>query len=151
MPPGVRKASVRELLQVLGNPNQKGYPGTVNSDAILGYGVYTYQYAEVLFGLVGARDDILVRLEGLHCKGHSGRGVCQKAKVGYCPCCIIPTHVGIPNSYRLGEYDDRKQQAIDLWAHYGHWGPRRLCAVKYCYESNNRQPLPKDWIGLRIR
>ena len=66
MPPGVRKASARELLQVLENPNQKGYPGTVNSDAILGYGVRTYKSAEVLFGPVGTRDDLLVRLEGLH-------------------------------------------------------------------------------------
>ena len=57
MPPGVRKASARELLQVLGNPNQKGYPGTVNSDAILGFGAYTYQSAEVLFGPVATRDD----------------------------------------------------------------------------------------------
>ena len=145
IPPGVRKASARELLQVLENPNQKGYPGTVNTDAILGFGVYTYQSADVLFGKIGARDELLVRLEGLHCKGHNDRGVCQKAKVAYCPCCVIPTHVAIPMSYSLGEHDARKQEAIDIWAQYGPWGQRRLCAIKYCYESNNRQPLPKDW------
>ena len=116
LPPGVRKASLRELLQVLENPNQKGYPGTVNSDAVLGFGVYTYQSPEVLFDSVGSRDDLLVRLEGFHCRGHSDKGVCQKAKVGYCPCCVIPTYVGIPNSYRLGEFDGRKQQALDLRA-----------------------------------
>ena len=117
----------------------------MNTDAILGFGVYTYQSAEVLFGKVCARDEILVRLEGLHCRGHSDRGVCQKAKVAYCPCCVIPTHVAIPMSYPLGDHDARKQEAIDVWAKYGPWGQRRLCAIKYCLESNNRQPLPKDW------
>ena len=145
MPPGVRKASVRELLQVLENSRQKGYPGTINSDAVLGYGAYTYQSADVLFGAVGTRDDLLVRLDGLHCRGHSDRNLRQKAKVVYCACCVIPTHVGIPNSYCLGEFDARKQQGIDLWAQFGPWGPRRFSAVKYCYASNNRQPLPKDW------
>ena len=138
--------SIREILQVLGNPNQKGYPGTVNSDACLGVGVYPYQSAEVLFGPVGTRDDVLVRIEGLRRKGHYDKhNVCQKAKVGYCPCCTIPTHVGIPMSYRLGENDDRKQQAIDLWAQFGPWGHRRFCLLKYCYERNNREPFPIGW------
>ena len=53
--------------------------------------------------------------------------------------------MGIPNSYKLGEFDERKQQGIDLWVKLGPWAPRRLSAVKYCLESNNRQPLPKDW------
>ena len=111
-PPGVRKVSIREILQVLGNPNQKGYPGTANSDACLGFSAHTYQSAEVLFGPVGTRDDVLVRIEGLRRKGRNDKGnVRQKAKVGYCPCCAIPTHVGIPMSYRPGENDGRKQQS----------------------------------------
>ena len=32
MAPGIRKASVREVLQVLENPNQFGYSGTANAD-----------------------------------------------------------------------------------------------------------------------
>ena len=88
MPPGIRKVSAREMLQVLENPNQKGCPGTVNSDACLGFGVYAYQSDEVLFGPVGTRDDVLVRIEGLRRKGRNDKhNVCQKAKVGYCPCC----------------------------------------------------------------
>ena len=47
------------------------HPGTINSDAVLGYGVYTYQSADVLFGAVGTRGDLLVRLDGLRGKGHS--------------------------------------------------------------------------------
>ena len=35
MAPGNRKASVSEVLQVLGNPVQLGYPSTVNADAAL--------------------------------------------------------------------------------------------------------------------
>ena len=65
MAPGIRKASVREVLQVLGNPDRKGYPSTVNAGACPGYSVYAYQSSEVLFGQVGTRDDVLVRLEGL--------------------------------------------------------------------------------------
>ena len=70
MPPGIRKASAREVLHVLENPNQKGYPGTVNADACLGFSVYAYRSAEVLFGLVGTRDDVLVR------KGATINGTC---------------------------------------------------------------------------
>ena len=73
MAPGIRKASIREVLQVLGNPDQLGYPGTVNSDACLGFSVCAYQSAEVLFDSVQTRDDVLVRLEGLRCKGHNGK------------------------------------------------------------------------------
>ena len=146
MAPGIRKASVREVLQVLENPKQLGYPGTVNADACLGFSVYAYQSSEVLFDAVGTRDDVLARLEGLRCKGHNDkRNVCQKAKVGFCPCCAIPTHVAIPNSFALGGNGIRKQQTIDLWAAFGPWGPRRFVAMKYVYESNNREPLPTGW------
>ena len=146
MAPCIRKASVREVLQVLENPNQLGYPGTVNADACLGFSVYAYQSPEVLFDAAKTRDDVLVRLEGLRCKSHNDKqNVCQKAKVGFCPCCAIPTHVAIPNSYALGENDFRNQQAIDPWAAFGPWGPRRSAATKYVYESNNREPLPTVW------
>ena len=73
MAPGIRKASVREVLQVLENPKQLGYPGTVNADACLGFSVYAYQSSEVLFDAVGTRDDVLARLEGLRCKGHNDK------------------------------------------------------------------------------
>ena len=80
MAPGIRKASVREVLQVLENPNQLGYPLIVNSDGCLGFSVYAYQSSEVLFGGVKTRDDVLVHLEGLRRKGHNGKSnVCQKA------------------------------------------------------------------------
>ena len=108
--------------------------------------MYTYQSDEVLCGPVGTRDDVFVRLEGLRRKGHNDKGnVRQKAKVGYCPCCVAPTHVGIPTSYLPGENDGRKHQAIDLRAKFGPWKPRRFRALKYCYESNNREPLPTGW------
>ena len=125
MASGIRKASVREVLQVLENPKQPGYPSTVNADACLGYSVYAYQSSGVLFDAIGTRDDVLVRLEGLRCKGRNDKqNVCRAEKVGNRPCCAIPTHVGIPNSYVLGENDFRKQQAIDLWAAFGPWGAK---------------------------
>ena len=40
MAPGIRKASAREVIQELENPSQKGYLGTVNADACLGFSEY---------------------------------------------------------------------------------------------------------------
>ena len=83
MAPGIRKASVREVLQVLENPNQLGNPGTVNSDGCLGFSVYAYPSSAGLFDDVKVRDDVLVRLEGLRRTGHNDKSsVRQKAKVG---------------------------------------------------------------------
>ena len=146
MAPGTRKATVREVLQVLENPNQLGNSSTAHSDGCLGFSVYAYRSSEVLFGDVKVRDDVLVRLEGLRCKGHNDKSsVCQKTKAGYCPCCTIPTHVAIPNSFVLGAGGVRKQQTIGPWAAFGPWGPRRFVAIKYVYESSNREPLPPGW------
>ena len=145
MAPGARRANVRECLQVLENPDQLGYPGTILSDSQLGYSVYAYQSAEVLFDLIGVRDEILIRIDGLRCKGHKSSETCQKAKLGYCPRCAIPTHIAIPNSFELGEFPIRKQQVMDLWAKHGPWGPRRLAAMKYALEDNSRQGQPPTW------
>ena len=73
MAPGIRKASVREVLQVLENQKQLGYPGTVNADACLGYSAYAYQSSEVSFDSVGSRDDVPARLEGLRRKGRNAK------------------------------------------------------------------------------
>ena len=81
---------------ILENPLQIGFPATINTDACLGFAAYAFQSAEVLFGPVQSTHDILIRLEGRRCKGHSDRQhTTQRAKVGYCPCCTRPTHVAL--------------------------------------------------------
>ena len=144
--PGIRRCTMREVLQLLENPQQIGYPATVNTDSCLGFATYAYQSAEVLFGPVQARSDLLIRLVGRRCKGHSDRqSVTQRAKVGYCPCCATPTHVAVPLSYELGKDDRRKRTSMDLWAQFGPWAQRRHAAIYYTLEGNDRQPLPAGW------
>ena len=144
--PGVRKSSMREVLMLLENPLQIGFPATVNTDACLGFAAYAFQSAEVLFGPVQTTHDILIRLEGRRCKGHSDRQhTTQRAKVGYCPCCTLPTHVAIPLSYVLGEDDRHKRIAMDIWAEWGPLGQRRYAALFYALINNGRQPMPVGW------
>ena len=70
MAPGIRKASAREVSQVLENPDQLGYSVSVNSDGCSGFRFYAYHSPGVLVDEVKTRDDVLVRLEGLRRKGH---------------------------------------------------------------------------------
>ena len=132
MPPGARMASVHEIVRVVENQKLLGNPATVNTDARLGNSAYAFQPAEVLFHRIGARDEVLVRLEGIRRKGHDDRkAICQKAKIENCPCWEIPTHVAVTRSFARGTYDRRKEQTIDMWAEFGPWGPRRFCAIDY--------------------
>ena len=39
VPPAARKVSPREIIQILGNPDQVGYPASMNADACLKYSV----------------------------------------------------------------------------------------------------------------
>ena len=115
----------------------------MNTDACLGFAAYAFQSAEVLFGPVQTTHDILIRLEGRRCKGHSDRQhTTQRAKVGYCPCCTLPTHVAIPLSYVLGEDDRHKRIAMDIWAERGPLGQRRYAALFFALINNGRQPMP---------
>ena len=100
--PATRKVSPREIIQFLGNSSQIGYPATMNTDACLGYSVMGHRSCDVVYDRCEAWMSILVRLEGRLSKGHvteATDGLCQKAKVGYCPCCTRAAHVAIP--YRI--------------------------------------------------
>ena len=69
--PGVRRSSMREILMILENPLQIGFPAAVNTDACLGFSAYAFQSADILFGPIGTTHEILIRLEGRRRKGHS--------------------------------------------------------------------------------
>ena len=85
IPPATRKVSPREIVQVLGNPDQVGYPASMDADACLGYSVTGYQSWDVFYDHCEAWKRTLVRLEGRLPKGHEDKakdGLCQEARVG---------------------------------------------------------------------
>ena len=148
VPPAARKVSPREIVQILGNPDQVGYPASMNTDACLGYSVMGYQSWDVVYDHCEAWKWTLVRLEGRLSKGRDAKakdGICQKAKVGYCPCCTRATHVAIPQSYAIGAMDPLKQMGIRLWTAFGPWAPRRLAAIDNSMRYSNSYPLPTGW------
>ena len=88
MPPGARRASPREMSQILVNPLQMGYPAPRNTDACLGLSVMAYQSWATARGHCEAFLSTLSRIEGRQSKGRAGEkagNLCQRAKVGYCP------------------------------------------------------------------
>ena len=146
-PPGARKVSPRELLAFLQNPDQVGYPGTVNTDACFGFSLMAYQSPEILSDIVEARHSALVRLMGPVSKGHDSpkSSPAQRGEVGSCPYCVSCTHVAIPGTFTLGPYDALKHTGLRLWAESGPWAPRRLAAIDYVLSYNGHMPLPTGW------
>ena len=146
--PAARKVSPREIAQVLENPDQVGYPASTNTDACLGKSDMGYQSWDAVYGHCEAWKWTLVRLEGRLSKGNDGKakdGICQKAKVGYCPCCTRATLVAIPQSYAIRAMDPSKHVGIRLWAAFRPWAPRRLAAIGYSMRYINSYPLPTGW------
>ena len=50
VPPAARKVPPREIIQISENPDQAGYPASMNTDACLGYSVTGYQSRDVAWG-----------------------------------------------------------------------------------------------------
>ena len=65
--------------------------------------------------------------------------------MGFCPCCVLATHVAIPDSYLLGPYGERKHVGLRLWTQEGPRAARRLAAINYVLNSNGRIPPPPAW------
>ena len=104
MSPAARKVSPRDLLLFLQNPDQVGYPATLDTDACLGFSVASYQAWEILYGSCGAAAFNPVRLSGPVARGHDAPKYTptQRGKVGLCPCYVVATHVAVPGSYGFG-------------------------------------------------
>ena len=126
-PPGMRKVNFREALAFLQAPRQIGAPATLNTDSNLGFACYAYQSASVALPPGEAHKHILLRVEGTATRGGSGQAP-QRAKVGYCPCCSIITHIAVPPSYEAGLYDAAKCTSTQLWQVSGPWAPRYYAA-----------------------
>ena len=117
VPPATRKVSPREIIHILGNPLQIGYPASMKTGACSGYSATGYQSRDVVYDHCLTWKSILVRLEGRLSKGHDAKAkgnLCQKAKVGYCPCSTQATHVAIPPAYATGELGPFKLMGIRL-------------------------------------
>ena len=117
VPPAKRKASLREIIRILENPVQIGYPASMDTDACLGYPAMGHQSWDVVYGHCAARKTTLVRLEGRLSTGHDAEAqgnLCQEAKAGYCPCCTRATHLANPPAYAMGELDPPKQMGSRL-------------------------------------
>ena len=89
----------------------------------------------------------LVKIEGRLPKGRDAKAdnLCQKAKVGYYPCCSQAAHVAIPPAYPLGPLDPLKRMGIRLWAEFGPWASRRLAAIEYTMRYIKCYPPPTGW------
>ena len=116
MPPGTGKASPREVMQLLENPLQVGYPASMDTDACLSFSVAAYQSQDIAHGHCEAYLSTLFRIEGRlsNCRDGKVGNLCQRAKVGYFPCSTQATHVAIPPTYYLGPIDGLKQTGIRL-------------------------------------
>ena len=61
-----------------------------------------YQSAVIAFTQCEAAGDILIRLYGVASKGRGAlknRFLSQRAKVGFCPCRVVATHVAVIANY----------------------------------------------------
>ena len=115
IPPGMRMAGFREVMEGLRSPAKVGYPPSVATDAQLGCSVAAYQSAEVRFERCEGGGRILVRVTGSRTRAHKGSqqgDIAQRAKGEYCLCCTRPAHIAVPSRYQVGEYSARKASGI---------------------------------------
>ena len=88
-PPVSRGVRVRGIADARSAAGQVGFPLSTSTDACLGCSVAGYQSSEVAFAWRDVRRSVQIRPMGQASRGYSGtkRGLAQRAKVGYCPCC----------------------------------------------------------------
>ena len=111
-----------------------------------------YQSPEVALQQCDVGRFILIRLVGPVSKGHDAKNpVTQRAKVGYCPCCAMATHVAIPRVYSLGEFNLLKHRGLSLWMKHGPWAGRKLAALTYLADNKIAElPLAWDWAAKAL-
>ena len=149
-PPVLRKIDWRELVQILRAPQQLGLPASSNTDAKLGWAVYSYMAPEVLLNICEGHQYLLLRIEGYCTKGHEAptKEIAQKAKVGLCPCCARATHVLVPPAYPVGTPDRKKRNQIALWQRFGPFGTRNYAAALFV-NANGTLPDSWDWVASK--
>ena len=104
MSPGARKASPREIIQILDNPLQMGYPASVNTDACLVSSVIAFQSGDIAHGHCKAYLSTLARIEGRLSKGHDGKteSFCRKGQGRLLPVLHRGHSRGDPAGLRVG-------------------------------------------------
>ena len=103
-----------------------GFPLSTSTDACLGCSVAGYQSSEVAFAWRDVRRSVQIRPMGQASRGYSGtkRGLAQRAKVGYCPCCSAVTHVTGSPSPVPGSLEAPETQGMQLRKKFGPLGGR---------------------------
>ena len=88
----------REILEVSSFPGRVGYPGSMKTDASLGYAAMGYRSAEPACESCDAQRSLLGHPGGRATRGHGGgkKELAQRAQVGLCLCCTLLTHVAAP-------------------------------------------------------
>ena len=108
---------------------------------------YCYQSWEVLFSQCQGDQRILLRLEGICCRGSDAArsNTSQRAECGYCPRCSRTTHVFVPASYAIGKPDRRKMNGARLWQQFGPMASKEYAAA--LYRNHNNGPSERwNWI-----
>ena len=66
--------------------------------------------------------------------------------MGFCPSCVMATHIAIPGSYHVGPFDELKLAGLRIWSEEGPAARRRLAAIDYVLNSERmRLPVGWDW------
>ena len=87
---------------MLERPGQVGRLPTKNTGAHPGFSVMAYRSAPIAGAHCEAAGGIPIRPGANVSKGRDAavnRLLAQRASVGYCPCCVVATHVVAPVNY----------------------------------------------------
>ena len=124
-------------------------PTPTDTDAKLGWSVYSYMSPEILLGKCDGAKSILLRIEGYCSKGRdASMELTQRAKAGLRPCCAVATHVLIPPVYSVGRLDRKKRNSTSLWQRFGPFATRNYAAATY-FNANGELPGSWDWLATK--
>ena len=152
MPPAPRKFSSRGISGFLRARGQIGFPASMHADACLGYSATGYQSWGVAYNVLEARKFDLIRPAGPASQGRNAKGILtQKAKAGFCPCCVQATRIANATSIQSGEYSPLKELGMQPSADEGPWAGRRLAADNYVLGyGGSLLPVGWDWAAKSL-
>ena len=77
-------------------------------------------------------------------RAHSAQraDLARRAKVGYCLCCTVATHVALPPTHALGKFNLLEARGSASRTTDGPWAPGRLGARQYAHTHGS---LSKGW------
>ena len=142
--PALRMAAARELLKVPRALGPIGFPATMNADVSPGFPCMAYQGAAVATTLRKAKTFALIRFARTTSRPQAAcrQDIAQRASAGCCPHCAQATHVALPPSSTLGDFNWSKSRGSASWKSHGRWDAGRPAASYFA--CTHGQP-PKAW------